>query len=294
MAGHLMATMGLAGTLGLPFATTAAAAADQLFNTWFGRDDIDTTGMYRTYLASAFGPQVADVIARGLPRAFGMDLSKLGDQNLLHKLLPGSQIFLDKRKFEDASKDALKDIAGVVPADFASMALGARDMLNGDILFGSMKMLPEGLKGLAESYSFYKNGFIDKDGRKYPMDPGPMSLLMAALGFDPVQLSQYQEAHKIQLGLQAQRQVREQNISRHLALAFNQNDPIRLQNWMQEAAKYQQQHIGLGPGPLGGFAQNIRQQIMEPAMARAMGMPLGVKPLDFGMRRAVGFLPRSQ
>lgn len=294
LAGHFLATTALAGTLGLPFAASAAGALDKLLNTWFNRDDVDTVGMYRTYLSSVFGPDVADVIAKGIPRSFGMDLSKLGDQNLLHKLLPGSQILIDKRKFEDAYKDWLKDMAGVAPADVANLALGGRDLLNGDYMQALIKAAPEGLKGLAEAGNIYEHGYIDKDGRKYPMQPGARDILMTALGIDPASFAQYNEARKIQSGLEAQRQYREQNISRHLSYAMNTGDPEKFRYWMNQSMQYAQQHPMMGMGPIGGLGRMMQQSLMEPAMARTLGTPLGVKPFDFGMRHAVGFVNPGQ
>jgi hypothetical protein len=285
LAGHLVAMTAIAGTLGLPAASFLAGLVDKLAAAFTGRDDIDTIGLYRTWMAKTFGPDAADVLAKGLPRALGLDFSHLGDQNLL----PGTGIMVDKRKWEDASKDWFKSMAGSAFGEIGDLVLGARDIANGDYLRGAIKMMPEGVKGIAEGVYLSKHGYVDKNGNRYPIQPGARDILAASIGIDPANLAQYEEADRIKSGLTAQRQYREQNISSHLVRSIMEPGSADTGYWMQQALQYEVEHPGMG-GPLESLQNDLTRFITKGATAGAFNLPLGVKPLDFGLQRATGFI----
>lgn len=284
LAAHLAAITALAGTLGTPMTSFFAGALDKLANALTGRDDIDSIGLYRHWLKTTFGEGFGDVVAKGLPRAVGIDLSKLGEQNII----PFSGFMADKRKWEDALKDELKTMAGASTGEISNLVLGGRDILNGDYLQGLIKFAPEGIKGLAEGWYLTKHGYIDKQGNKLPFQPSTLDLILTLSGLEPQDISHYNEQKRIAQGLQAQRDYRSQNISRHLALAFQTGDQPALQSWMNEATKFSMQHPGMG-GPLEGFGGNLQRQMTNALVARGMGVPIGVRPLDIGMRQATNF-----
>lgn len=290
LATHMIAVTAIAGTLGLPGASIVAGAFDKIYSALTGKDDMDIQGLYRTYMAHTFGADVADVIAKGLPRALGVDLSKLGDQNLI----PGTGFMTDKRKWEDAEKDWLKSMAGAGGTEAGNLVLGGRDLMNGDFLQAAIKFAPEGLKGIAEGAFYGRDGYVDKNGIKLPIgSPSAMDIVYATLGFDPSRLAQYQEAKRISSGLEAQKTFREQQISQHLVKAEMTGDSTMLKSWINAAVEFQQDHPG-EPGPLMGMGRDLQQHMMSAIQAKALGVPLGVKPLDFGIRRAAGFLSTGQ
>ena len=289
LASHLAAVAVLSGTLGLPFASFAGGLYDKMAKTLTGRDDIDLEGSYRTWLANVFGKDVGEVLAKGLPRALGVDVSKIGDANLL----PGTGIMIDKRKFEDASKDWYQSMAGAAIGEGGRFYLGARDLMNGDYMMGAIKMLPEGFKGLAEAEYAREHGYTNKFGQRLPIQPSTADIAKMAVGIDPANLAQYNEANRIKQGLTAQREWREQNIGQHLARAQAFNDPAMLQEWIREGIAYQMQHPGMG-SPLQGMMGAMKQRMIASAEAQAFGMPIGVKPIDFAMRNAVGFVNPNQ
>ncbi len=282
---HLVASIAIAGTLGLPAAGWLSGAADKIGTALTGDDDINVEASYRTWLASVFGKDAGDAIASGLPTLAGFDFSHLGDANLV----PGTRLMQEKRKFEDSEKDWLKSMAGSLPGELANIYLGGRDMMNGDYSLGATKMLPEGFKGLAEAFRMSEYGYIDKNGTKLPIQPKGLDILKAALGLDPRNMKQYEEANEVVQGAMAQRQYREQNITRHLSLALSQHDPAALRSWMSQAIQFQLQHPGV-MNPTGRIVTDEQKHIMQQGYARAQGMPLGVKPLDVSLQSRLGFL----
>lgn len=285
LAAHLVNVIAISGTLGLPAAAFAAGAFDKIYQQLTGRDDMDIQGLYRTYMAHVFGPDVADVIAKGLPRALGVDLSKLGDANLI----PGTGFMTDKRKWEDASKDWLKSMAGAGGSELGNLVLGSRDLMNGDYLQAAIKFAPEGLKGIAEGAYYSTHGYVDKDGVQLPIGtPSALDIVYATLGFDPARLAQYQEAKRIGSGLEAQRQFREQNISQHLVKAQMTGDSAALGTWLNAASQFQSEHLGMS-SPLKNMRADFEKHLRGGVLARAIHAPIGVGVIDPN-RASTGFL----
>jgi hypothetical protein len=276
LASHLAAVVAISGTLGLPGAQFAAGAFDKLYANLTGRDDMDIQGEYRSYLAHTFGPDIADMIAKGAPRGLGVDLSKLGDENII----PGSQFMQDKRRWEDASRDWFKSMAGAGGNQMANMVNSSRDIMNGDFMKGAIGFLPEGIKGLAEATYYSQHGFINKDGTTLPVgNPKALDLVLAALGFDPARLAQYNEANRIVQGLHAEHEYNSQNISQHLMKAQQTGDQAGLMKWMSAAVDMQMHHPGTS-GPAETFGSDLNQQMEAGQMARFRNAPIGVGPLD--------------
>lgn len=289
LAAHMVNVIAIAGTLGLPGAAFVAGAFDKIYQQLTGRDDMDIQGLYRTYLAHTFGADVADVIAKGLPRAAGLDLSKLGDANLI----PGTGFMTDKRKWEDASKDWLKSMAGAGGSEAGNLILASRDLMNGDYMMAATKFLPEGAKGLAEGAYYSMHGYVDKDGVPLPIgSPSALDIVYATLGFDPARLAQYQEAKRISGGLEAQREFRSQNITQHLVKAQMTGDSSALGSWLNAAAEFTTEHPGM-PSPLTSIGTNFTEHARQGILAKALGAPLGVGVLDPN-RSATGFLSTPQ
>jgi len=289
LGGHLVAVTALAGTLGLPMAATFTGVTDKVLSTLTGDDDVDVEGLYRTWLAHTFGPDVGDVLAKGLPRALGVDLSHLGTQNIL----PGTSLLTDKRKLEDRIRDFMQTAAGPAAHEVSGVYLGARDLLNGDYLLGLTKVLPEGFKGLAESLYAGTHGFVDKYGQAITGGkPSAADLAKMAIGLDPTTLARYNESMHIFQGNRAAQEYHEQNIQKHLVRSVMQHDPDATRYWVEQAREYTMQHPLMG-GPLTNVGQTLMQHMMMAALARARGLPIGVPLVDQRMQEITRFLNRQ-
>jgi hypothetical protein len=284
LAGHLAATVAVAGSMGLPAAGWVAGAADMASNWLTGRDDFDVNASYRHFLASTFGKEAGEVLARGLPRLAGIDLSHMGEQNLI----PGTQFMQEKRKFEDAERDWAKSLLGSAAGLAADAYMGVRDMHNGDWLLGAQKFAPAGLKGGIQAMRLSMNGYEDKNGTKLPLNAGALEFLMTALDLKPAAEAEYNETVKTQQGLNAAREYHSQNISRHLALTTQRGDTEGFQGWMQEAAQFQQEHPGL-VSPAMSLGKTLQTHMINSAVARGFGIPVGTQPRDLGLRGMVDY-----
>ena len=285
---HAAATTFFAGTLGLPLASVAASTYDRLANWVTGRDDNDITASYRSFLSDTFGKDMGEIIARGAPRAAGMDFEHWGESTIL----PGSSainILLEKRKFEDAERDWAKSMAGAGIGEMANVFLAARDAYNGDYLNGLIRMAPEILKAPAEAYRLGQRGFVNNlTGQQLPITANGWDVLKTALGIDPGKYAEYEEVRREAQGLQNMRELNSSNIVRHLEQAYMRRDPSMLDTWMGEAQKWQIDHPGMVP-PQVSFGRELETHIRASAYARGMGLPIGVTPRDVGARGALRY-----
>ena len=283
LGGHLAATTMLAGTLGLPLVSVAASAYDWFMNTVGKRDDHDIIASYRSFLANTFGKDMGEIIARGLPRAAGVDFSNWGEG----EIVPGSasvKIFTEKRKWEDVEKDWFKSIGGPAADQIFQLGLAARDITNGDYLEGLGRFMPGLVKGPMEAYKLGVHGFVDARGQKLPLSsPRAHEYVLTALGLKPAGKAEYQEVAREVTGLRTMREASSANISQHLRRAWMQGDQELFNDWMGEAQRWQLRHPGLMP-PQASFGQALQNHMRQLAQSRSTGLPIGVAPQDIGTR----------
>jgi hypothetical protein len=185
----------------------------------------------------------------------------------------------EKRKMEDAQRDWAKSMAGH-PVGFAfNMMTAMRDFHNGDYMEAAQRMVPDLLKRPMTAYKMSQYGYVDKSGQQLPITATATDIMMTAMGLDPAKEAEYREVSGVAGGLNARRQERSANISRHLLLAQSRGDAQMFQDWEQEAAQFQVDHPGKG-GPLQHYGRSLAQHLRASATARGLNAPLGVRPTD--------------
>lgn len=288
MLGHAAATTMLAGTLGLPMLAVAASVYDRLADWATDSDSHDIIASYRTFLAHTFGKETGEVIARGLPRAFGADFGHLGEG----RIAPGSSFLLlatEKRKLEDAERDWAKGMAGSSSGYVMNLFAAGRDLTNGDYMDSMIRVMPELFKSPSEAIRLGMRGFVDKNGAPLPINkPTVRDIAFKALGIDPAKEEEYSEVKKTEVGLKTMEALHEQNIERHLEIAKHRNDPAMFQQWTSEAMRYQHEHPGM-PSPIAEFGRTFGEHLRASALARGAGMPVGVSPRDIITRGMVSY-----
>jgi hypothetical protein len=283
LAAHLAATTVLAGAMGMPMAAVFASVYDKMADELTGSPTHDIMGSFRHYLALTYGKTAGIAMARGIPAALGVDLSHLGDQ----KIAPGSDLLMmwsEKRKFEDAEKDWLKNLAGSSVGLAMNWGLGARDMANGDYVNGAVKMAPEALKGPIEALRDKLYGYRDKGGTPLGITPRGIDLALEAMGFDPTKVATMQMNKNVLSGLEARRQYQSQNITQHLAKAEQLHDPAAMKYWEQQSTDYQHEWPGMKP-PIADLGRYLDTHLREAAEAKALGAPMGIRPNNVTERK---------
>jgi hypothetical protein len=274
---HMTAVTALAGTLGLPFATVAAGVIDKLL----GDDDdpFDAAATWRNFLADVLGKDMGEVVARGLPRALGFDVSaRAGEQNLL----PFSEFLADKRSWRDATTDAVGRGIGAGPNMLVSVLDGGNTIASGDLIGGMKQILPVALKSPLEVYRLSTEGYVDTKGNRLPMSPGARDIMWQLLGFTPSAKAEYSEARGDQAARSGQLQRRAGMLRQRIAQAVISGDNDTARDLIQQAIEFDKTNNTSVVQSLAGSISS-RQQAM--AQAQNMGTPIGVRPQDVAARQ---------
>ena len=275
----------LAGTQGLPFAAVAATAIDKIGDALGDdKEPWDVKTYWRNFLGSVVGADAGNMIAGGLPRGLGVDISgRVGEQDLL----PFSRFISDKRSWEDASKDWSSQLLGSPASMLTNIVGGGNEIARGNVLEGMVQMLPVALKGPAKAYSMSERGYTDKSGNRIPIDVGAADILAQAVGLNPAKRAENNEkalAYKSRTGtLKREASL----IRKNMAIAIEQNDPEARAEWQQEAVAFDRAHPDMAILP--SMAGTLQRRAQARAFAAVTNTPLGVKPTDIAGRELVNF-----
>jgi hypothetical protein len=283
---HVAATTVFAGSLGLPFATLFAAAFDKLKD--LGDDDGQPSNIqaaYRNWLTDLFGHDIEEVIAKGAPRAIGVDISqRVGEQDIF----PFSKFISDRRALKDRIKDLAVRSWGA-PASFASQALqGGEAIMDGNVIDGMAQLLPVGLGSLVKSYRMTEKGYVDGNGKQLPIStPSTNAILTQALGFAPADLAYYRE-RKRDAGVRKDQLTRQaSNLRSQLADALISGDQDNARDLFGQVQKFDSANPAFAVMP--SIEGSIRQRMRAQARAQALGLPLGVDIKDIAGQQAIRY-----
>jgi len=279
LAGHLAAVTVFAGSMGLPFAAPASRAVESLTGTLF-RDEndepLDLDTAYRNYLADTFGPDVGEVLARGVPRAFGLDLStRLGEQNLLpfSRLLSDRRFLLDQAGSMEAIQDAAMRRLGAPLGIPANIASAVPALMSGDFVKAGAVGAPVALSSLFKAYTLARDGYTDRNGNPVSITPGAREILAQAAGVTPAEKAELSAAdHSLRL-YDMRTGVRKNTIRNHIAAAIRDGDSDAAQQWMHEAVAFDRANPGAPMLPT--LMSTLTRRFEESAVARALGVPRG-------------------
>lgn len=278
MLGHLTAVTALAGTLGLPFASVFATVIERMFGS--GDEPYDATAAWRNFLASVFGKDAAEVIARGLPHAAGFDISKRAGEA---DLLPFSKLIGDKRSWRDAVGSSLGGAVGAGPSALVNILDGGEQLANGDIMAGMKAIVPTFLKGPVEAYRMSTEGYVDTRGTKLPMTPGATAILWQLIGFNPAEKAEYSEARGDQQSRRVALTQRADTLRSGIVKAMVEGNHARASELIGHAQKFDQANQDFAVIPsLDGALQRQKSAQLQ---ARAIQAPLGVSMQDIAGQR---------
>jgi hypothetical protein len=278
---HSTFVAGIAGTMGLPFASVAFSVAGNLVDL-FGDDEdepYDAKAAYRRMLAGIFGDGAAEAIARGLPRVAGFDISsRAGEADIL----PFSRLLTDRRSWEDASKDWAENTFGAPFSMMSNIIEGGRDFMKGDHLAGATKMAPMAFKGMLEAYSMTERGYVDKQGNALPLSPKGTDMAYQLIGFTPANKAEYNEARLTQIARRGEMTRMAGDLRRKIAVAIEKGDRDEAQELISRARRFDATNPAFAVLP--SIPGTLQQRARARALAEATGTPLGVSPKDLRAR----------
>jgi hypothetical protein len=280
---HATVMMTLAGTLGLPFATVLAGAIEKLVDAFDDDTPYDATAAYRNFLADMMGPDLAQMVARGLPRVGGngFDLSqRIGEQSII----PFSEFMADRRKWKDAIEQQSIRSAGAPMSMIMNVLNGIDKVSDGNVLGGMADMVPIYLKGPTKAYQMYTDGkYKDGKGNVLPMTPGASAILSQVLGLNPAEKAEYSEAY----GDAAARKgllVRDaSNLRKQLSDALIDGDIDTARDVLAKAEQFDRSNPAFAVLP--SIESSIKQRARQRMLAATNQTPLGVSMKDLEGQR---------
>ena len=281
--GHLTAVTLLSGTLGLPTAALFARVIEEIVD--LADDDeepYDAVNAYRGFLADVFGKEVAEVIARGVPRAMNFDMSiRAGEQ----AIIPFTRMLTDKREWDVVMKETAFRTAGSPLSMFTNVFAGSTQMMRGDVLEGMKKAVPIALRGPLEAYKMTKHGYTDRAGNVLPMPVGAHDILAKILGFAPSEQAEYREANFSEKQREGQLRQRASLIRNKLSVAIERGDREAARKWFAEAQTFDASNPAYGV--LKGLGRTLKTRAKNAAIGRVTGTTIGANLLD-------GSIPRQE
>lgn len=181
LAGVLATTSMIAGTLGLPLASVVARLYDAMAGDGDEPSDVKTS--YRAWLAEVFGKDVAEAIARGIPRAaLGFDMSSRAG---LADVVPGSRFFTDRRALKEKIESGAFDMMGPAIGATQDFLTGMGKMSDGFVMEGLLLMTPLAVRGPLKASKIVDKGYTTASGIPLPMEVTPWAVAVQTLGFTP-------------------------------------------------------------------------------------------------------------
>ncbi len=144
----------------------------------------------RGWISDAFGPELGEVIARGVPHAAGIDIHRrVGLANLLE---PPELKSFSSAGYAEAIAAAMTGAAG---EDATTMAGGMSKILHGDITGGLKDLVPRIIRDPMKADALATQGVTDSKGKTIlPADKLSTGDIAAqAVGFQPSRVSEFRE-----------------------------------------------------------------------------------------------------
>jgi hypothetical protein len=274
--GHLVAVTTLAGTLGMPFASVFATVIERLVDAFDDDEEpFDATASWRNFLADTLGEDMAEVVARGLPRALGFDISQRAGEA---DLLPFSQFLGDRRSWRESIEGMLGRSIGASPNMLLSVAEGGEKFAQGDVLGGLKTALPVAFKGPAEVYRMTSDGYVDTRGNKLPLSPDASAYLWQLIGFAPSEKAEYSEARGDQMARRGDIARKASTLRQKIMRAMISGEQDKARELIGEALEFDRDNPAFAVVP--GLQGALQRQMQQRTRAAALGAPLGVSQRD--------------
>ncbi len=246
--------------MGLPVAGTVMAIT-QLVASAFGDEPEDVEAAYRNWLNQTFGKTAGTAIAKGLPAAFGVDMSqKAGLANVMNPLSGVRDSGTNKGR--DLYLEYLAAAAGPAIGGLGSRTFEFYDYAaNGEMNRAAGALLPKMLGDVFKSARFAEEGVMTRQGRPLAEGGGIPSVILMASGFPLTTVADTYAANASKEGLKAALDDMKGDVMRDWVRA-DPSERQELQKKLPELNKLRMQY-NLRPITMGDFYK-YRTQMRRP------------------------------
>lgn len=226
LAGVFGTTGLMAGTLGLPFAGTVATVVGAVGGMLDDDDEpFDPVVEYRNFLTDMFGPEMAAVLAKGLPTLMNVDLSKRVGMGDIGTPLP---FMRQGRTGTEAVNNTLGAAAGAWAGAMASILDGIAFLANGDYAKAAEKIIPiKAAQNLVRGYRYDDQGLTNRNGELVVSAEkfSAWDIALRTAGFQPMREAEYYEANQAVEGAKRAAQDTRTKLLRQYAQAKLRGEP---------------------------------------------------------------------
>jgi hypothetical protein len=191
----------------------------------------------RSWIADAFGPEIGEVISRGLPHAAGFDIHRrVGLSNLLE--IPELKSF-DAKGWGEMVAAAMTGASG---QDAVQMADGMHKLMpwNFDLMGALKGLAPRPVRDVGKAINLANKGVTDSKGKTIlpPEKLSSADIAYQALGFQPSRVSEFRE------GRNAILEAREEQVSARskVMTAFTTAAPSDRHSVIEQVREYNREH----------------------------------------------------
>jgi hypothetical protein len=271
IAGIFAMTGLMAGTLGLPFMGMFAGLYNRIGSALQDSEDTppDFEKGVRDFIDHTFGEKAGEIVARGVPRAFDIDMS---NRSGYQDLAPFTDALKDRQKLGDTIKDQATNFLGPAVGVWVGMATGARAAYEGNYPKAINDALPAFMRNTAKAWRMSQYGY-EREGaanEQIPIDVSSWNVMAQAAGFTggrKTDLTEKQFQWNTNQDLMKQRMA----ITRDNWLrAMDHHDGREIGNQMENIVKFATAQPQFAHVPMT-LAADYKQRATELALAGAMG-----------------------
>lgn len=278
----------MAGTLGLPFASLAVGVANAIGSILgdANSEPPDAQHAWRGLMDQMFGTKGGEIMSRGLPRMFDVDMSsRSGYQDVA----PFSAFLTDRRKWDDRLKDGALDFLGPAVGALAGVATGAEAAYNGDYVKAINDALPTIVRNPLKAYRLSQYGYETQGGNNnVPIPVNNWNVLTQGMGFTSGGKADQSE-RTFEFNTNTQLLLRrQQNLRNQAYRAIERGDYSDLGKILQQNVDFSVQHPQ--------FHANIAEGLKDRARQRAIGEVSGTGVLTTAHQypRLQQYFPQGQ
>ena len=178
----------MSGATGIPFASSIVPYVLAFSN------DGDEPQDFERYIREELFPdddRMADLVSRGVPAFFGIDMSaKLTQSDIFS---PVNLKYVDSDFTAQGARNVLvQTVFGPTAGNFSNLWRGIGHLAEGDVLRGTEFLTPRGIRSIVETGRFASEGVSLSNGSVVidPRDVDISSLMLNAIGLPPEELTQ--------------------------------------------------------------------------------------------------------
>ena len=270
LAGMLGTSAMFAGLMGMPAANLIFAVLDKLF----GSDDepVDTKALTRQWFADIFGNELGEALTMGPSRLAGVNLTRVGQQDIV----PLTRLLSDKRELKDMFEAQAVDMLGPVVGGSFDILQGAHKILEGRPVEGLKTALPLALRGPVKAFEMGTGYTTDSKGNPIPINFNSWDVLNQAFGFSPPKLAERQAALYTINTHNRQIQMAASKIRNRYYQAVKEGDGAKIQRAVEDVRAWNMKHGADSPILGADLAQGIARRERQFQTGMTLGPGVGV------------------